>query len=59
MHRIAVYDDAMRLLGVIEEKDLIAAVRRGEPNTVGELAIKRKIPLDTPRVNRYNNTCWS
>ena len=59
MHRIAVYDEAMRLLGVVEEKDLIAAVRRGEPDAIGNLAVTRKIPLDTPRVNRYNNTCWS
>ncbi len=59
VHRIAVYDEAMRLLGVVEEKDLIAAVRRGEPDAIGNLAVTRKIPLDTPRVNRCNNTCWS
>ncbi len=49
VHRIAVYDGAMRLMDVVEERELIAAVRRGEPDTVGELAAKRKIPLDTPR----------
>ncbi len=57
VHRIAVYDDAMRLIGSVEERELIAAVRRGEPDTVGELASKCKIPLDTPRANRYNNAC--
>ena len=57
MHRIAVYDEGMRLLGAVEERELIAAVRRGEPDTVGELALKRKIPLDTPRVSRYNTSC--
>lgn len=57
VHRIAVYDDGMRLLGAVEERELIDAVRRGEPETLGELALKRKIPLDTPRANRYNNAC--
>ncbi len=59
MHRVAVYDGALNLLGTVEERALIAAVRRGEPETIGELAQKRKNPLDTPRVTRYNNTCWS
>ena len=58
VHRIAVYDGAMRLIGVVEERVLLAAVRRGEPETVGALA-SRKIPLDTSPANRYNNTCWS
>jgi stage IV sporulation protein FB len=49
VHRIAVYDGAMRLVGVVEERELIAAVRRGEPDTIGELAAKRKTTLDTPR----------
>lgn len=57
VHRIAVYDDGMRLMGSVEERELIAAVRRGEPDTIGELASKRKIPLDTPRVSRYNISC--
>ena len=57
VHRIAVYDDAMRLIGSVEERELIAAVRRGEPDTVGELASKRKKPLDTPHPTRYNNAC--
>ncbi len=59
MHRVAVYDGALNLLGTVEERALIAAVRRGEPETIGELAQKRKIPLDTPRDTRYNYTCWS
>ena len=59
IHRVAVYDGALSLLGTIEERALIAAVRRGEPETIGELAQKRKIPLDTPRDTRYNYTCWS
>ncbi len=58
VHRIAVYDGGMRLVGVVEERALLAAVRRGEPETLGALAA-RKIPLDTPSANRYNNTCWS
>lgn len=57
VHRIAVYGDGMCLMGAVEEQELIAAVRRGEPDTIGELALKRKIPLDTPRSNRYNNVC--
>jgi stage IV sporulation protein FB len=57
VHRIAVYDDAMHLLDTVEERELIAAVRHGEPDTVGELASKRKIPLDTPHASRYNISC--
>lgn len=59
IHRVAVYDGRMNLVGTLEERELIAAVRRGEPETLGALALARKISLDTPRVTRYNNTCWS
>jgi CBS-domain-containing membrane protein len=45
VHRIAVYDGGMRLMGVVEERDLIAAVRRGEPETLGDLAAKRTSPV--------------
>lgn len=57
IHRVAVYDGALNLIGTVEERALIAAVRRGEPETIGELARKRKIPLDTPSSSRYNNAC--
>ena len=44
VHRIAVYDGGMRLVGVVEERELLAAVRRGEPETLGGLAARRTSP---------------
>jgi len=46
VHRIAVYDGGMRLVGVVEERELIAAVRRGEPETLGDLAARRTSPSE-------------
>jgi len=57
IHRVAVYDGALNLIGTVEERALIAAVRRGEPETIGELASKPKKPLDMPPSSRYNNAC--
>jgi stage IV sporulation protein FB len=40
VHRIAVYDGALNLIGVVEERELFAAIRRGEPERVGQLAAR-------------------
>jgi stage IV sporulation protein FB len=36
IHRIAVYDDALRLMGILEERALIAAASRSDPCAIGD-----------------------
>ncbi len=59
VHRIAVYDAHLTPLGVVEERTLLAAVRRGQCETLGNLVSTQKNHLDTPLANQYNKTRWS